>query len=158
MDPVSIIVGIKTAIDLTKSIKDLADDVDLKSKTAELYDVIIGLQGGVMTIKEENYSLLTKNHELSQKIMEIDEWKQEKCKYSLHEICSGVFVYSSKKTNNDSEPQHWLCQKCYNESKKFILQKKNAVTYVCHNCGAEIINHSAVSTTPTQKTAYNRRR
>jgi regulator of replication initiation timing len=146
MDPIAMITGIKTAIDLATSIKNITDDIELKAKTSELYNSIISLQNGIMSMQAENHSLLQENQLLSKKVMGIKTWEKEKSKYFLHEICPHVFVYASKKTDKATEPHHWICAKCYSQGVKSILQLKEATWsghhYVCHNCNSEICDHS----------------
>ncbi len=146
MDPIAMIAGIKTAIDLATSIKNITDDIELKAKTSELYNSIISLQNGIMSMQAENHSLLQENHSMSKKLMEIETWENEKSKYSLLEICSQVFVYARNQTDGSTEPSHWLCAKCYNQGIKSILQLKNQSVsgyyYICHSCNSEIRDYS----------------
>jgi hypothetical protein len=146
MELTSLITGIKAAIDLATTVKTLADDTELKDKTVELYNVIITLQSNIVTVQAENSSLLQKNHSLSQEAMDIITWKEEKSKYSLHEICPQVFVYASNPNNTDSEPSHWLCTQCFEQGVKSILQLKNKTDsgsfYICHNCASQICDYS----------------
>lgn len=58
MDALAMVTGIKTAIDLATTVKNLADDAELKAKTAELYDSIISLQFDCMLMQTENHALL----------------------------------------------------------------------------------------------------
>lgn len=112
MDPIAMISGIKTAIDLATSIKDITEDIELKLKMAELYNSIISLQNWIISIQEENHYLLQENQLIHKKLINIDRWEKEKFKYTLHEICPKVFVYASKKNDGIKEPSHWICVKC----------------------------------------------
>lgn len=146
MDPIAMITGIKTAIDIATTIKNITDDIELKAKTSELYNSMISLQNGIMSMQAENHSLLQENQALSKKLMEIETWEKEKSKYSLQEICPQVFVYASDETDENSEPPHWICATCYNQGKKSILQLSKKVVsghyYICHECNSEIRDHS----------------
>lgn len=157
MDPIAMITGIKTAIDLARTVKDITDDIELKEKTSELYNSIISLQNGIMSMQAENHSLLQENQALSKKLMKVETWENEKSKYSLREICSKVFVYASEETDTNTEPHHWICAKCYNQGVKSILQFKDAAYsghyYVCHNCTSEICDHSKAQQ-PTRRVVH----
>jgi regulator of replication initiation timing len=146
MDPIAMITGIKTAIDLATAIKNITDDIELKAKTSELYNSIIGLQNGIMSMQAENHSLLQDNHSLSKKLVDVETWEQEKTKYSLSEICPKVFVYSRRKDEDSHEPPHCICTTCYNQGEKSILQfkeKTHAGTYYkCHKCSSEICDYN----------------
>lgn len=145
MDAIAMITGIKTAIDLATTIRDVTKDIELKAKAIELHDSIISLQTNIMSVQTENHSLLEENQLLRKEIIKIEAWEQEKTKYSLLEICPQVFVYASNTTDNDSDPAHWICQNCYNNDTKSILQcsKKTSkgTFYICHNCNSEICDH-----------------
>lgn len=154
MDPLAMFSGIKTAIDLATAIKDVTNDIELKTKTSELYNSIINLQNGIMSMQGENHSLIQENQALRQKIIEVETWEKEKSKYTLQEISPQVFVYASKKTIDGSEPSHWICTKCYNQGVKSILQLERKIAsghyFICHNCGSVICDHS--------KARYQKRR
>ena len=146
------ITSIKTAIDIATTLKQVADDTDLKAQTIDLYNTMISLQTDIMTMQAENHALLQENHYISKKLMEVETWENEKSKYSLHEICPQVFVYSPDQTDESSEPNHWLCAKCYNQGVKSILQLKRQVPsghyYICHSCGSEICDYSKKTRNP----------
>jgi len=148
------ITGLKTAIDLATTIKNITDDIELKAKTSELYNSIISLQNGIMSMQAENHSLLQENQMLSKKLMEIETWEKEKTKYSLCEISPKVFVYASNRTDNNTEPFHWLCAKCYNQGIKSILQLNDKAYsgyhYVCHNCSSVICDYSQARQPPSR--------
>ena len=85
--------------------------------------------------------------DLKQELSQINQWKQEKENYSLHELALGVFVYKYQPTAETTEqPEHLLCASCYNKDKKSILQLSRQVVaghyYICHECGSEICDHS----------------
>src|SRR5260370_35297808 len=82
-------------------------------------------------------------------------WGAEKEKYELKNVGRGSFAYVRKKDAQPSEPSHWLCAQCYQNSKKSILQYHHAADYRCHvsdssPCGEKIRVDSSVSPSGTQ--------
>ena len=78
MDPVAIMGSVKTAIDLARTVKDVAADTELKIKTSDLYDSIISLQNVIFSLQSENQSLLNSKYELEKKLVEFERWEKEK--------------------------------------------------------------------------------
>lgn len=99
-----------TAINLIKSIKGSSDS---KLKTNELLDIIISLKQQQIMVYSQYQDLLEESYTNKKQITELKTWKQEQETYKLTEICTGVFVYSFKKTEDNSTPTHYLCQQCY---------------------------------------------
>ena len=139
--------GIKTAKDLAKGIISLDSDIAIKQKSQELLGIILDLQGTISEIRESLDSIRQENMHLKQELSQINQWKQEKENYSLHELAPSVFVYRYQPiAETTSQPEHMLCASCYNKDKKSILQLSRKVIaghyYICHECGSEICDHS----------------
>lgn len=136
------ITSLKTVIEITKFINSNENDEKLKERTKELINTIINLQHQMLSIQSDHGKLLQDNDNMRKKLMKLEAWDKEKSNYKLTEICPGVFVYSYKKTNDNTDPEHWLCQKCYNHNKKSILQFDGQSVagniYICHECNNEI--------------------
>lgn len=146
MDPVSIFASAKTAYDIAKGINTLKTDVERNKAVSKILEVLLSVQNDALSMKEKHSLLLTEKDNLAQKIMEFEKWDKVELQYELKEIASGVFVYVYKKTNNSSQPEHYLCAKCYQDRKKSIFQRTNqnlhGTKYICHTCKSEILDHS----------------
>jgi len=116
-------------------------DAAVAQKAAELSVVIVDLTSAMSAVQAKNNDLLSRNHELEQKIMEMDNWKATAEKYSLIEVSLDVFFYANNKDQSTAEPSHWLCTKCYEDHKKSIVQRESSIAsgtfYVCPNCKQE---------------------
>ncbi len=130
---------------IKNSIEKIKDDA-VREKVTEILDSIIPLQANIVSLYESNLTLIKEKETLEKKIMEIEDWQKEASRYELKELASGVYVYCIKETAKSSEPNHYLCAKCYNDRNKTILQRTShshaGVHYVCHSCSSEIIDHS----------------
>jgi hypothetical protein len=139
-------------------------DSAVRQKAIELQSDIISLQSGLLNLQIEHQESLRERDSLKQQLMKAKNWKNEARKYSLKEIASGVFVYAIKQDKQGTQPMHWLCTNCYENTKKSILQKgkrtPQGTVYYCSNpeCKAEIIDHSnSLSVSPfagRKRTSY----
>ena len=119
MDPLAMITGVKTAIDLATTIKNYTDDIELKTKTSELYDAIINLQNGIMAMQAENHQLLIENHNLKNQIETVANWNTENERYELTSLGPAVHVYALKGEKNSSKIIYILARNVF-KNKKII--------------------------------------
>ena len=104
MDPAALLGSIKTAIDITKIIGNTVKDNSLKDKIRKLTQAIIDAQSHILAMQAEYQRVLQSNREISQKLMELENWEKEKKKYKLVEISKGVIVYAFDSSQNPSIP------------------------------------------------------
>jgi len=145
MDPTALISSIKTAIDITKIIGDTVKDNFLKSKTRELTQSIIDAQSHILTMQAEHQKMLQSNHEIAQKLIELESWEKEKAKYKLIEISKRVVVYAFDSSQDPTIPSHYICKNCYNDKKASILDPvyihNEGSRYSCPRCKTEFSTH-----------------
>jgi hypothetical protein len=82
---------------------------------------------------------LRSKDELEKKLIEQENWHNERARYHLKKVGGGVFVYALKESNATTEPAHWLCAHCYEEQKKSILQRNPYPTWLCPRCKTKIV-------------------
>ena len=75
---------------------------------------------------------------LEKQIAEFEQWETEKKKYDLKEIHPHFFAYAIKENARGPEPSHLVCAKCFEDRKKYILQKSSAIHMACPNCKSMI--------------------
>ena len=146
MEIATLISSIKTAIDITKSISNLVkNNSPLDDKTRELTHTIIDTQGQILSMYAEYQKVLQSNHDISQKLMEFENWEKEKIKYKLVEIGKGVVVYKFDPIQDPSIPEYYICKNCYNNKIASILDPiyihDDDSRYVCPRCKAEFSTH-----------------
>jgi hypothetical protein len=139
--------AIKTAFDLAKGLKDI-DDATRRNAA------VIILQEKILDAQQAQSALIEKARELEKEVTELKAWGAEKEKYELKNVGRGSFAYVRKKDAQPSEPSHWLCAQCYQNSKKSILQYHHAAdyrdhVYDCSACGEKIRMDSSVSPSGT---------
>lgn len=94
-------------------------------------------QARIRELEEENAALKAEKARMRQ----FDE--KEKELYARREISQGAFVQVLKQPVEGGDAPCWLCQRCFDEKIKSVLQlAKHSVggkIYVCHRCTAEIL-------------------
>lgn len=105
-------------------------------------------QLGYLEAIEKNTALVTSKNDLEKEITQLKAWANEKERYKLTQIQTGVFAYALKECEANTEPPHWICADCYNKGKKFILSKSRESyrdkTYKCTECGFSASIHDSL--------------
>ena len=128
----------KTMFDLAKGLKDLNDATTRNA-------VAIELEEKILTAQAEQSALIQQISELEAKVAQLETWDADKKRYELTEFAPGQFAYVLKPEAAAGEPTHMLCQRCYNQNQKAILQTevrfpgRHKVTF-CQNCGTDLFS------------------
>lgn len=131
--------GIKTIGEGLLAVRDISA---IGTKVTELNAKIIEAQNGVFTIQQERAALVDRVSALEKEIADMRAWDTEKERYELTAVAPNVFAYSVKPSAQNGEPPHRICERCYQNSKKSILQSNNGSpteTIHCNGCGSDII-------------------
>ena len=136
--------SLKIASDILGSMKDLRDAAKLQSLTIDLQAAILDAQRGAIDAQLEQTSLIDRIRALEEEVARMKAWDAEKERYALTDLGNGRFVYTLKDSADTAEPEHHLCQNCFNHGQKSILQKESLAVgrtklLVCHSCNAELI-------------------
>lgn len=118
--------GVKTLIDIVSGLFTLKRKADIREKADQLNTAVLDLQTNLATVLQERIALTEEIGALKGKLASLETWSREKTRYSLTESPSGAYVYVLKKEFASGEPIHSICPKCYEESKKSILQKSSS--------------------------------
>ncbi|MDR1281313.1 MAG: hypothetical protein LBK99_10900 [Opitutaceae bacterium] len=137
------ITAARHALDLTKTIRDIAKNAEINQVVIDLQATILELQSQVMAMQSKMQETTQVKEEIEKKLVAYENWEQEAQRYELKEIASGIFVYALRPEHQGNTPAHWLCPCCFMKSKKSILYKQavNRRSYHCNECKFE--------TTPT---------
>ena len=167
-------VHLKTAADLLKNMLDLLDRATSASKvsreTVKVLDTqirqltaeILAANALALTAQADQFALSNRVRELEAELMKREDWAAEQEHYTLHAVDSGAFVYALKPGVEATEPPHWLCQQCFQQQRKSILQfhsqppnvpgggRGDYRRWVCSACGHALMafyNKSPATTT-----------
>jgi Zn finger protein HypA/HybF involved in hydrogenase expression len=137
--------SLQSAVEIAKALVGLREAAAIRDKAIELQSVIMSAQANALTAQREQFVLSDRVRELEEQIAEMQEWEEEKQRYGLKQISNGAFAYAVKMGMLEGEPEHWLCQRCFEDGKKSVLQehgrsdKANGWKYECPRCSAYII-------------------
>src|ERR1043166_8653467 len=142
MVDMTLVTSVNAAIQLAKTLAGVRDASMIDAKVIELREHLIEAQSGVVQAQTDQSALIQEVRDLKEKIMKMENWKEEKHRYQLRQPWSGCFVYLLKESSKGAEPPHWICAKCYDDGRRTILQpqydKVGFVILVCPTCKSEI--------------------
>ncbi|AJQ88075.1 hypothetical protein [Xanthomonas oryzae] len=140
--------SLQLAKEALNSILGIRDFNALAPKIAAINDQLLKAQDGLSMYAAKVADLQEKLLAATAELAQLKEKADERERYTLVELSSGIFVYRLKDGDDrhnvpvegNAEPFHYLCQKCFHEGTKSILQQSAGVTKItldCFNCGAK---------------------
>jgi hypothetical protein len=132
--------ALRTSVDLARGAIATRDEAKLTEATQHLNDRIIGVQNAAMQLQEKQSASRDEIEQLKEdlrqarvQIAELEQRKEERNRYKLHELSASVFVLAY--SNDDGVPMHHICQTCMdNANKKVVLQKIKRAGKVLLGC------------------------
>lgn len=157
----SLITSSKAAYDIAKGIYALKSEVDRNEAISKILEVLISVQTNALSVNAIAQELQQEKYDLKNKILQYENWSETERQYELKEIVSGTFVYAYKESVDKTKPDHWLCPKCFQEKKTYILQLHyNSSTgppeYICSNCKTVIKIRTKTHGSPPSSSRTNR--
>lgn len=135
--------GLKSAAELAQSLLTLKTDSAVSTKAVELNRIIFDIQQKMFSIQADYAALLSRTGDLEAEIRDLKNWEEEKQRYQLHELVPGTFTHRLKPDCQGSEPLHDLCENCYQNGVKSILQaaghKGSYPCFICPKCKSEYL-------------------
>lgn len=117
-----IISGLQGAASLTKGFLELKTMAEVQGKVIELQAAIMSAQGSALAAQSDQAAMIQRIRDLEEEVARIKAWEEAKQRYELTSPIEGVFVYALKRESSTTEQPHWICTKCYEDSRKSILQ------------------------------------
>lgn len=119
------------AMDIARSLMGLRDQALVGEKIAALNDVLLKAQEQLLAHNAALLQLQNENFEAREEIRELKEAARERGRYTLVEVASGQFAYrvnvapqqSGPTEPSCAEPEHHLCQRCFDGGSKVVLQR-----------------------------------
>ena len=89
----------------------------------DLNSAVLDAQDHAMTARQNQYELIQRNETLEKEIKTLRDWSEERENYELVSASTyGALVYAPKASSNVPGAEHWLCQHCFENAKKSMLQ------------------------------------
>ncbi len=109
---------------LLEKVKTLSDMTDATARQRTVMELITQIVAAHAAQSE----LVERIHALEQDIKRFETWKAIEDRYRLQKLPPGVHVYELKPEVAAGEPHHYICQKCYQNRKRSILDEVNIGT------------------------------
>lgn len=147
MNPLEAFSAIKMTASALKSAIKLHQQVEIDLKASELLEKIDSLSVTIMELYEKNLELIKEKAELEKKVVNNEQWEKEKTKYKLYELDTEIYVYAYQKSNNNTDPMHYVCKKCMEDGKKSVLDfihenSDGSKKYHCNRCDVSFSTHA----------------
>jgi Zn finger protein HypA/HybF involved in hydrogenase expression len=128
--------ALKSALDIAKELKEI-DDVTRRNAA------VIELQEKILSAQSAQASLVERVRELEKELTRLETWDTEKQRYQLTDVGDGTFAYALQQSVSGSEPLHYICANCYEQSKKSILHHMQmgggGHLLTCPSCSSKLV-------------------
>lgn len=131
--------GVSGIAQTAKAVHDVDVRIRINEAVNDLHDDITRLRLQISAITTEKEAKEAEVRALKAELIDRQRWDEESARYRLHELAAGIFVYAIKPERQAGEPPHYLCQKCFTEKIKSIVQATvvGGPNYECHKCGSK---------------------
>lgn len=137
--------SIGAAKELTQAMIGVRDFNMVAGTVAQINEQLLKAQDALFTHNADMSELQQKNLEMLQELRAMKELIAQRGRYSLFEISKGAFVYRLKPVEaiaHDGnpvapEPDHCVCQRCFDNGVKVVLQRDviwGNVNLRCYGC------------------------
>lgn len=139
-----------SAIDLIR--KGLSAAIDVRdfnkaaAELAKLNDALLSAQSALLAQNSALFELQSQKFETAEKLRKLEETLAEKGRYRLFELSRGTFVYRVDLTPaeggtvdpSSAQPDHYLCQPCWDQGRKSVLQHLGSGIWRCSLCSQTV--------------------
>ena len=139
--------ALSNIVQALRSLKDKAKPQAVSNEfTIELNQAIIEMQSIVMDAQQEALAAQTREKhlvsritELEQKVMRSEDWDKGKTRYVLANVAgarrgTSIAYKLCDELKEDGEPTHYICQNCYDNCVRSILQPVTGFGLQCLEC------------------------
>jgi hypothetical protein len=149
------VTSIGAAKELGQAMVGVRDFNMVAGTVAQINEQLLKAQDALFTHNANLSELQQENFELREQLRAIKELVAQRGRYSLFEITKGSFVYrayATQRVGHDgnpvpAEPEHYICQACFDGGIKVVLQRSTfygSVKLCCSRCKAEYAAGEAV--------------
>lgn len=128
--------SMKTATDITTALLGIKTDAAVQSKAVELTGALLQVQQQLLSAQMEQMKLIKRIDELEAELRQAQKQDDLTDRYRLHRFETGHHAYVLKPEFRGSEPEHFLCSRCFENGKRITLQGQKALR--CPDCDKRI--------------------
>lgn len=141
------IAAVAAAVAIAKNLKDLTSTgsrvpQEVREQILALLDKVIDIQSEVVEAQNREYKLTVRCNELEGDLQRVNDWEEEKARYTLKSLSGGASVYALKPEFEAQEAPHWLCAGCFASGKKSHVQPQGGGVrpqWKCSRCDATFV-------------------
>jgi len=137
--------SIKAAYDIAKGVQALATSTEVRQATSEMLDALLTARERAFAQAETETALLQKIGDLEAEIARLKEWDRRDENYELKRYWPGAYAYELKPALAAGQPTQRLCQPCYDNRQKGVLQahpggrgQAGYSEYFCPSCKTKV--------------------
>lgn len=144
----AIVDSIKAAINLSRELsKSRFVQEGIRDKLFQISNQLMNAQAEALSLQIQQAELVSRNRLLEEDVERLKRWNVQTENYELKCIDEMAFVYCLKEKEESSEPPHWLCQICFENSKKSVFQffgvEMGYMLWLCPSCKCRIQTYSS---------------
>jgi hypothetical protein len=137
------VTSLKATFELAQAMIGVRDAAAFQAKRAEMIGLINDALSKSIASQEAHLELLDEKRALEAEVARLTAWNAEKKNYELKTIGRGTVAFMLKPDARGTEPPHWVCPTCFEQSKKAFLQPTGvqvgrAFLFRCQNCRQEV--------------------
>lgn len=134
--------SITVAKELVKVVIGVRDFNEIAPVVAQLNDQLLKAQDALFSHQAQLLTLQQQHFEATEKLAKAEKALAERGRYALFALSDGVFVYRVNVPPVDShagdpiatEPQHYICQPCFDKGIKVVLKRIDNYRSISHYC------------------------
>jgi hypothetical protein len=138
--------SLKVATEIANGLVGLKTSTEIHTKVTELNAKILSAQQDLFTANATHAAKIEEVRELKEQIARMEKWDAQKKRYKLVPLYPGSVAYALQKAMSEGEPAHYLCTRCYEDSKRSIMQRSQkhasyfgvSSYFICPACKTEI--------------------
>lgn len=140
--------SLKAAKDILAAFNGVQTAIAVQEVKFTLGGHLLDAQQALSTAQDAVSTLTSSIGELEAEIAHLKDWEADKERYELADAGQGTLAYRVKAGMETGEPTHWLCPRCFGDTKKSILQPETQFpgrykVLICNPCKTDFVIHGA---------------
>ena len=96
----------------------------------DLNSAVLDAQDHALAARQVQYELMRRNDDIEKELQALKDLSAEKERYEIINVSDrGAYVYAPKRGAMPEVTPHWLCQPCFDSSRKSLLQFMSVVPH-----------------------------
>lgn len=148
--PTGAIASLNAAAGIGRAALEIRDMAKLSGEVLKLNGAVLDAQQSLFKLSAELLALQQQHFETAEKLRKANEALAERGRYTLVQVSLGQWAYrvdvapqaSGSGEPRVAQPAHYVCQKCFDEGRKVVLQHSTGSylgpTFTCPGCKTDV--------------------